>query len=133
MPGVVTTSRSRPSSLKNPLSRATRTGRSWTAFMMAIWGLGFVLEVTASPLAGDYPATGCTGQSMASGARSPPDHVVGGEEGDDLVARIGGGVRIVAEVHAEQGAIGQGHVEGVGPARVDDQRQGRGRCRLGRL
>jgi len=30
-PGVVTNSRSSPSSLKNPLSRATRTGTSWTA------------------------------------------------------------------------------------------------------
>src|SRR5437867_13528 len=43
MPGVVTNSRSSPSSLKNPSSRATRTGRSWTAFMMAIWGRGFVV------------------------------------------------------------------------------------------
>src|SRR5215471_20644958 len=39
MPGVVTKSRSRPSSLKNPLSRATRTGRSCTAFITATWGL----------------------------------------------------------------------------------------------
>src|SRR5882672_1995549 len=38
MPGVVTNSRSRPLSLKNPLSRATSTGRSCTAFMIATWG-----------------------------------------------------------------------------------------------
>src|SRR4051812_42165642 len=38
MPGVVTKSRSRPSSLKKPLSRATSTGRSWTAFMVATCG-----------------------------------------------------------------------------------------------
>src|SRR5262245_39706105 len=42
MPGVVTNSRSSPSSRKNPLSRATRTGRSWTAFMIATWGLALV-------------------------------------------------------------------------------------------
>src|SRR6266508_2706800 len=39
IPGVVTNSRSRPSSLKNPLSRATSTGRSCTAFMVATCGL----------------------------------------------------------------------------------------------
>src|SRR5262249_50054257 len=39
MPGVVTNSRSSPSSLKKPLSRATSTGRSCTAFMIATWGL----------------------------------------------------------------------------------------------
>src|SRR5882757_840901 len=44
MPGVVTNSRSRPSSLKKPLSRATSTGRSCTAFMVATWG--FVLSLT---------------------------------------------------------------------------------------
>src|SRR5439155_7119621 len=38
IPGVVTNSMSRPSSLKNPLSRATNTGRSWTAFMIATLG-----------------------------------------------------------------------------------------------
>src|SRR5665213_4190678 len=38
MPGVVTKSMSSPSSLKNPLSRATSTGRSCTAFMMATCG-----------------------------------------------------------------------------------------------
>src|SRR5262245_55397458 len=38
MPGVVTNSRSRPSSLKKPSSRATRTGRSCTAFITATWG-----------------------------------------------------------------------------------------------
>src|SRR5262245_4413615 len=49
MPGVVTNSRSSPSSLKNPMSRATRTGRSWTAFMIATWGLVFVSGVMAPP------------------------------------------------------------------------------------
>src|SRR4051812_17367014 len=39
MPGVVTNSMSSPSSLKNPRSRATSTGRSCTAFMIATWVL----------------------------------------------------------------------------------------------
>src|ERR1043166_6811546 len=42
---VVTNSRSRPSSLKKPLSRATSTGRSCTAFMVATWGLVLSLTV----------------------------------------------------------------------------------------
>src|SRR5260221_14651097 len=51
MPGVVTNSMSSPSSLKNPWSRATSTGRSWTAFMIATCGFlpvfGFlVMSVT---------------------------------------------------------------------------------------
>src|SRR6185503_18468476 len=45
MPGVVTNSRSKPSSLKKPLSRATSTGRSCTAFMVATWGLVLSLTV----------------------------------------------------------------------------------------
>src|SRR5262244_1030650 len=50
MPGVVTNSRSSPSSRKNPLSRATSTGRSWTAFMIATWGFALVSGATALPL-----------------------------------------------------------------------------------
>src|SRR5215510_13218151 len=42
IPGVVTNSISSPSSLKNPLSRATSTGRSWTAFIMATFGFATV-------------------------------------------------------------------------------------------
>src|SRR6185503_8339916 len=41
MPGVVTNSISSPSSLKNPRSRATSTGRSCTAFMVATFGRVF--------------------------------------------------------------------------------------------
>src|SRR5438045_5238042 len=51
MPGVVTNSRSRPSSLKNPWSRATSTGRSCTAFMIATWGLVLASTLTSPPLA----------------------------------------------------------------------------------
>src|SRR6185369_2451711 len=41
MPGVVTNSISSPSSLKNPRSRATSTGRSCTAFIVATFGRVF--------------------------------------------------------------------------------------------
>src|SRR5690242_5445633 len=51
MPGVVTNSRFRPSSLKKPLSRATSTGRSCTAFMIATWGF---VEVSWMAMAFSY-------------------------------------------------------------------------------
>jgi hypothetical protein len=35
------------------MSRATSTGKSWTAFMIATWGFGLVSEVTAVPPLGE--------------------------------------------------------------------------------
>src|SRR6266540_2409408 len=60
MPGVVTNSMSRPSSLKNPSSRATSTGKSCTAFMVATWGRVLVAVLMRLLLAGPVYCNCCS-------------------------------------------------------------------------
>src|SRR5688572_31451397 len=76
------------------------------------------------------PSAGCEASMAASSARtsdfliSPPlvgHEAVVGQEPRDLLRRVGSGIGVVAEAHAQHRAVGQLHVESMGSARIEDE------------